>query len=436
MGRFTRQLYWFGALGAICYAARTVLSYVLPFPRRGAVFGVLLLAGTVGPLLLLLSRGIRPFDARDARIAFGFAVLFGLLCLPAVPAGTDLWYYIAEGRLAASGANVYVDRLTPAIKEGLPMDPDKVNITMPYGPVWVWLSTALSTLAGPRIAAEFVLYKSLMLAAWLAALWAIRGGPGASPDQRTRALLAFGWLPFAVIMSVAEAHNDIVMAALLAVWLASRHPAGVWSLLASALVKFVTVPIVAVAAVDALVRRSSKAFLHLAVAAIAAAVVLALYWNDGGLLGAMRTIAAQRHLTPALLIAGGISWAGLPAWIGGGLILAWRLLLMGLVVWYGWRHVRQPTAASLSAWSAAVMLAVLLGADRLWPWYALWMLPAVIISGDAVLLALALPIVVLLPLVQVLYLWVYLSVPKATVLLFTVLGLTWLVAVPRSARAS
>lgn len=431
----TQQLYWFGALGVVSYGMRTVLSHVLPFRQLGFIYGVLLLLATAGPLMLLAKRrGPLRFGSSDARIALAFALAFGLLSLPAVPVGTDLWYYIAEGRLAASGANVYVDRLTPEIKAGLPMDPDRLNITMPYGPVWVWISTGLSSVAGRRVGVEFALYKTLVFVAWAATLWLIYNALKQTPERQTQAVLVAGWLPFAVVMSVAEAHNDILMTALLTGWLVSGPAAGSWMLVASALVKFVTVPVTGLAAIDAIVRRSPRAFVSLAVAGLVAAIVLAIYWSDGGLIGAMSAIAMQRHLTPSALLAGAAGKAQLPAWMAGGLILGWRLLLVGLVLWYGWRHVRRPSRTSLCAWSGALLLAIVLGADRLWPWYALWMLPAVVLSGDVLLMTVALPLIVLLPIVQVLYMWQYLTVTQATALLYAALGAIWLVTMRRALR--
>src|SRR5687767_5904288 len=78
--------------------------------------------------------------ATYARLAFGYAVAFGIAAAIASPifAG-DFWYYLAEGRLGAAGANVYTERLTAAALDSLPVPPNAWPITMPYGPGWVWI---------------------------------------------------------------------------------------------------------------------------------------------------------------------------------------------------------------------------------------------------------------------------------------------------------
>jgi len=398
---------------------------------RGVILAAILAVTTAGPLLLLFkfSRPEARATARTSRAALCFAVLFGVVCAFASPMFVfDFWYYIAAGRLAAAGGNVYVDHLRPSLLAGLP-PVQFPGITMPYGPAWSWLSELLSRIAGSNIVLEFLAYKSALCAAWILTLVLVYRELRESPFHQLNAILIFGWLPLSVVEVNAEGHNDIIMMVLLTGWLLSRKPASCFLLVASVLVKYASAPAMLVAALDSVVRRSAKTILALAVSGVVGAVVFAYEWNGGALLAGLQPNRANMDgFSPVSLITYAAETLRLPGSIAAIAILVWRVLLVAFVVVYGRRHLRQPSAKSLCALVTAVMLAALLGSSYFWPWYLLWVFPSLILSLDPFLMKGILPLVSLMPFISVLRSGsIHLSMRRATGIMYLILGTGWIV---------
>jgi hypothetical protein len=312
----------------------------------------------------------------------------------------------------------------------------KPQATMMYGPAWVWISTGLSRIAAGRLSVEFALYKTLMLAAWLVNLGLVYRALRASPRHQALAMVLLGWLPLSPIMSLAEGHNDIVMIALLTGWLASCVPSGELMLVGSALIKPVTVPIIALSAIDAMVRRSIRAGAVLAVGCLVAAILFVGLWHQGALIAGVGVAMRQPRFSPAALAMLFVNYSHVAEFVGTIITAAWRFLLVAFVAWFGWRHVRQPTWTSLCSSVAATLLAILLAANTVWPWYVVWILPSLVLALDSVLIALALPLIVLMPFLQIVYRSEYLRNGTATMLLYAATGAVWLITILRTKRTA
>lgn len=427
-----------GAICLLCYSARTALSYAdyLQGGSHGLIQMVLLLAATAASLLLAVSwwRSESVIGSRDARRSLSFALSCGVVCALAIPYGSDFWFYIAEGRLAASGTDVYVQDLTAASTAGLP--PMKPQATMMYGPAWVWISTGLSRIGAGRLSVEFALYKTLMLAAWLVNLGLVYRALRASPRHQALAMVTLGWLPLSPIMNLAEGHNDIIMIALLTGWLVSRVPAGELMLVGSALIKPATLPIIALSAIDAMLQRSIRAGAVLAGGCLVAAILFVGLWHQGALIAGVGVAMRQPRFSPAALAMLFVTYSHVTAFVATIITALWRFLLVGFVAWFGWRHVRQPTWRSLCVWVAATLLATLLAANTVWPWYVVWIVPSLALSLDPLLIALALPLIVLMPFLQIVYRSEYLPNGAATMLLYAATGAVWVITLLRTKRTS
>ena len=77
------------------------------------------------------------------------------------------------------------------------------------------MNTASKAVTGRSVLAATILFKGVLLAAWLGSLVLIRRMIACqAPIDRCLAIAVAGWMPLGLLQSVAEGHNDIFM-----VWL-------------------------------------------------------------------------------------------------------------------------------------------------------------------------------------------------------------------------
>ena len=426
-----------GAVSLAAYALLAIVSYSdVPHGVRMAMYAGIMLVTTASPAWLLARTrsGETPPDPRAASIALRFAVGFGVLCAIARPIfGADFWYYLAEGRLAAGGGNVYTETLTEWAISGLPIQDFTRTVTMPYGPAWVWISTALSSATGPRLVWEFAAYKSVLFVSWLLTLWLVQRFVRATPGAQFRAVLLLGWLPLPLIASLVDGHNDIVMVVLMTAWLVSGRAGSAWALVGSMLVKYVSAPIVAIAVLDGVLQRSTRMLVALGLAVAATAVVIAVYWQDGALFAGLQQHLEWRIYTPYALFDWFVRARGLPPQLATAGIFTTRALLAAMVVWYAWRFLRAPSPGTRAALVTMTLVAFTLGARRLWSHYLLWFLPALVIASDRLLMALTGPFIALMPFMHVLRISNILNSPgRLTFMLYLGVVSSWVVIAYRA----
>jgi hypothetical protein len=329
------------------------------------------------------------------------ALLLGVCCALIPPnISRDFWYYLAIGRDASAGVNVYTTRLSDAAVAGLPLESGLYrSMTAPYGPVWVWLSAGLSSIVGSS-RLGYVGYKLLMFAAWAITLWLVYRALEDSERHQRRAVIVLGIVPLLPVETLINGHNDIVMVALLTPWLV--RPDQSWWLAASVLVKFVTAPLFVVAGIDALARRSTRAVAGVVLSTVAASLIILWYWQDGALLAQARVSRSWELFTPAAVLSWGAQAEFWPFWVSATIIATWRLALIAAVVWYGWQHWQTCTRESLNAWATVTIGAILLGSNYILPWYLVWIVPSLLLAKNERLIWIAWPFLILMPLFDLL----------------------------------
>jgi len=221
---------------------------------------------------------------RTNRIIFGFAVLFHIVMfLTPFLLSTDVFDYIRHGRIFAFyGENPL---LVPATY--FPQDPffgmgGWVGTGSVYGSLHVYVTGALARLAGDGIEANLLLFKGFFIGLNLLNLvliWKIAARIKTGLERK--ALIFYGWNPFILTLVVANAHNDILMLALvlagLLCYLDRRYLVGVLLITLATLVKFIALPVLVVY-IALVVRRQHGRWRQLAFASgsLAAAIVITI----------------------------------------------------------------------------------------------------------------------------------------------------------------
>ncbi len=344
-------------------ATRAIAPHLAVF---GAAFAAYLLALHAAARLELRGRGLHA--------ALLLALAWRGLLVPAPPLlSDDVYRYVWEGRVQRHGGNPYAwsDRPEAARFAHL-RDPawERMNhrdYTAIYPPLWQLAARATSAVHD-SVAAFKVLLVGCEALGWLAliALLRARGLP------EWRVLIA-AWSPLALVEIAGSAHLEPAATLFLPLALLAlargRAGAAALALGAGALVKLLP-GLVALAWL-----RRFRTVHALAPLALAAAVTLPFLDAGGGLVRSAQGYAAFWRFNEtgfALLTA--LAGETRAPQIAAVLAL---LLALGL----GWRGV-EPARAAL----AVVAAFLLLGPSSL-PWYALWLLPLlVVVEAPALLL--------------------------------------------------
>ena len=285
----------------------------------------------------------------------------------------DVWRYLWDGRVQASGVNPYLHAPAAAEVAGL-RTPWHALINNPevptiYPPVAQLAFRALALVAGTVLGA-----KLLFIAFDLATGWVLgRVAAGTGRDARP-VLLLWLWSPLLVLEVAWSAHLEPLGLFFLALALLLAHSgplralasAGVGSALAlSALVKFAPL-----AAVPPLLRRFGLPFLG---ALLATGAVLYLPFAGAGtaLFDGLRTYAGHWRFMegPFVLLEAVLPGRTAPRVAAG-------LLVLAVVAWTTHRRFEAERAL---LW---ILGTGLLLTPTLHPWYALWILPMAALRGS------------------------------------------------------
>ncbi len=308
---------------------------------------------------------VRP--VRDAVLTKGRVVaVSGALLLVAVavpPVGHDMWSYAMYGRMVSvHGVSPYTH-----VPADYPNDPllslvGWRNTPSVYGPGFVAVAAVGTAVTGSSPLANRVFFQgieALAMAGAMVLVW-----------RRTRdpAALAFVGLNPALIAAVTDGHNDLLVGVAVlagALLVTDERPvaAGV-AMAAGALVKIVVLLPLAGLFVWAWVRWGRvKAFV---MAGVAAGVIIGAYACAGGWSALQPVLdAAGKRTTRASFW----NWPGAVGVRPGPLpLLTLALIAAALIV--------LPRRSGSPAWVAgAVVLAFLLTAQYVLPWYVAWGLP-------------------------------------------------------------
>jgi len=337
-------------------------------------------------LVLLLARPSALPDEALLRLIFNWSLSFAGICLLAFPVFTqDMWLSAVWGRMIAAGINPYYQLFSPDTLPGLPLD--HFPMVMSYGPLWGIVSAIVMTVAGNSILATGILFKAVLAGAWIGSLALIERITRTRPvRERCLAICMFGWTPASVSQSLSEGHNDIALVALALLWmllLLRGHWAAPVALVASALCKYVTAPLLLIDAIAAL-RRGRADWTQFLARQVAPGLlglgILALFYRSPAFFDGVRLVSEWHFLRPSDALLAIEQATGLP-------LLVPRIAVMLFFVLHAayWLAVSfwSPTMTSLQKAAIATMVAVLFGAvSHVWPWYAIWALaPAALIPG-------------------------------------------------------
>jgi hypothetical protein len=327
-------------------------------------------------LVAILYRREHTLSANIDTLLMRWSVAFAVVVALAFPLFTqDFWLSMAWGRMAAEGTNPYHNLFTDETLTGLPLD--HFPMAMSYGPAWAVLSGVVMAVTGKSVLAATILFKGVLLAAWLGSLALIRRmmAPQA-PIDRCLAIAVAGWMPLGLLQTVAEGHNDIFMAWLSLLWLAllgQRRWLAPVALMGSALSKYVTAPLFAVDAIVAW-RLHGLSLRQLALRygapALLGLAIFGLFYRSPDFFDGTRVISEWEFLQPrhgveAIELALGLDLFFLDWLITAGFAL---IALYSIFV-----LLRSPAFDNAVKASLAIMCAIsFVGIAHLWPWYLVW----------------------------------------------------------------
>jgi alpha-1,6-mannosyltransferase len=347
--------------------AAVIISYCVP---------VAIITAAWIALVAILYRREHTLDANLDALLMRWSVAFAVVSVLAFPLFTqDFWLSMAWGRMAAEGTNPYHNLFTDETLTGLPLD--HFPMVMSYGPAWAILSGAVMAVTGKSVLAATILFKGVLLAAWLASLALIRTMTASKPAlDRCLAIVVAGWLPLGVLQTVAEGHNDIFMVWLALMWLALLGQ-GRWlapvALVGSALGKYVTAPLFLVDVIVAWRLHGlgwRQLFVRYVGPGLLGIAVFGIFYRSPEFFEGTRVISEwqflqPRHAVEAIELAVGFDLD----------VLDWLITacFAGIALYSVVVLLRSPTLDNATKAALAIMSAIsFVGIAHLWPWYLVW----------------------------------------------------------------
>lgn len=435
--RIERLLRGLGLFSLVCFLARAILSYgmvpIAPFGRpqpneaetlsllakklsflgggaqsfllgqsvlrHESVFAlayylpILLATGVFLVLLALLARHRDSLPDTTPRLLFRWAILFGAASLLTTPVFVqDFWLSIGWGRMVLAGSNPYHNPLTIEFARGIPLD--YFNLRMTYGPLWALVSAALTGIAGGNGFLAAVLFKLVLLGAWIGALrliWEMLARY--SVWRQCVGITIFGWLPLSVVETIGDGHNDIVMVFFTLLWLFSlQRGRKVWSslaLAASVLIKYTTAPLFFLDFLHA--RYSQKQSLvryapRIIAAGAMSAIVVGLFYRSRDFFHGTARMQDWHFFEPREAIISFSNLLRIPGQFRSALIWSVIILFFSITIYFAVRFVQESTEQALWHTVTAVMATIIFCiVGHLWPWFLIWVLaPAALVPGSAI----------------------------------------------------
>ena len=182
-------------------------------------------------------------------------ILAQVIMIAMVPSNADIFFYEMTGDLAANGINPYAHALMEFPDHPLLPYNHWIEMTAVYGPVWTSINAGIMSVTGADPIAATLVYKIFfgVIAIALAALvYAFVRHLTQRPQLACVAAVLVAWQPAMILESAGQGHNDPVMLLLstAGMFLAvaggtAAVRGGVILVTLSALVKYVTLPILA-----------------------------------------------------------------------------------------------------------------------------------------------------------------------------------------------
>jgi hypothetical protein len=205
---------------------------------------------------------LRPREGEELRPVWHWLVgpaltMFTFLLYP--PICSDVFFYATSGHIANQGGNPYIQPLR-AFESSLPLlrYNDWPFITSPYGPLWTSICQAVVGITGTSPVIATLGYRFLAILTAFGFMWVTyRAAQRLTDDRRLHvaAMVIVGWQPVLLFESATGAHNDalimlLALGGLLIVSSGRRGGirAGLMVIAVSALLKYVTLPMLGFAA--------------------------------------------------------------------------------------------------------------------------------------------------------------------------------------------
>ncbi|MBN2031314.1 hypothetical protein JW824_13860 [bacterium] len=325
----------------------------------------------------------RKSDAGETvRQLLRWGVIFAVITFFMAPIFTqDLWYSVAWGRMASQGDNPYYTVLTPYSLEGQPLVFSHLKMT--YGPLWCIVCSWIAWIAHENVFIEFIIHKLILLSTWIIALRSVAGIARIIPKTNVAlAVCCFGWMPMSTILSIGEAHNDIVMVSLVMIWmfllLSNRHRLTSFFLTASILIKYITLPLFIVEFSAAWKKQwiSKKSFwASFTIACLMAIYIITLFARDLRFLDPILSMQKWPPIfSPSAALMKASDLVGSPM----SYRLAWWIVFipcLGILSRTVIPYFKSGKDMVLINMIISVLATVLLtSVGHIWPWFLIWIL--------------------------------------------------------------
>jgi Glycosyltransferase family 87 len=359
-----------------------------PFGSTGIGLGVATLIGVLTLMFVSYAIAVRAADRLPARtVLMCIAALHALVLLAPPLVSTDVFSYQAYARMGSLYAtNPYLHGPSAiALDPVYPFIGAKwVSTATVYGPVFTLLSYLLGAAS---IAASALAYKAIAALASLAIVAVVWNAARLRGVDQVKAVALVGLNPLLVVYGVGGGHNDMLMLALvvagMALLLQHRDRLGAGSMVIAAGVKLTAglfLPF-ALAGAGGRLSRSRRRDVLIG-AGVAASAVAALGFAAFGS-GPLHLVASISH---------GQSegdWHSIPGFIGTRLGLATvghatgialAVVFAGVFCWLVGRVWRgELDWIDGAAWA---VVALLITASSLLPWYVAWLMPLAALGTD------------------------------------------------------
>jgi len=300
----------------------------------------------------------------------------------------DIFSYAGQGETVAQGFDpsmLGVRVLGPSNEFLALVDPVWRGTPCPYGPFWLWISSAFASLSGHQPLVSVLMFRILALASVAVSVWClIRLARHYGGDVATVVVLAVG-NPIVMLHAVSGAHNEALMMALILIGMVLAVEGYlIPGVVACALAASIKIP--AFAAVvflgwaaagpgSTLARRLWSTAWVSAVGGAVVALVSVVSGRGFGWLGALQSAGGARSLVAPARVAG-IAAADVLGWIGIDLYdadvkRATTLLGLGLAAALSALILlRTKDRVPFVSLGLALLVVSLLG-PALYPWYVL-----------------------------------------------------------------
>ncbi|MBO0856529.1 MAG: alpha-(1-_6)-mannopyranosyltransferase A [Nocardia sp.] len=196
-----------------------VLSMIIAWVRLGRI--------TIGTDP---DQGASTVTVNELRVIVGIWILPLLVAVPMF--SQDVYSYLAQGALLRDGFDPY--KVGPVVNPGVLLDnvsPVWTTTTAPYGPIFLLMGQAITTLTGDNVVAGTILMRLVMLPGLALMMWAVPYMTKHLGGKPTVALWLAVLNPLVLIHLIGGVHNEMLMVGLMAAGIAlvleRHHVAGI-----------------------------------------------------------------------------------------------------------------------------------------------------------------------------------------------------------------